>query len=805
MSALWMDVRYGVRLLLRTPGFTIVAVLILALGIGANTALFSVVDAVLLRPLSYPASDRLVTAVRKAPGPLSTVASYPDFIDWKDSGVFAGAAAWVGKAYFLDTPEGTIPVRGSRVTGAFFETLRVQPALGRGFLPDEDRRDAGVAVISHALWTARLGADPQVVGRELRLRDEVVIVVGVLPPDFVDPLTPLAPRDVYTPLVASAEERGPGGRNSQWLQFVGRLRDGVSLEQAAGVVEAASERAQKEAAGSDPRALKPFTLIPLREFQVGDSGRALWLLLGAVGFVLLIGCANVSNLMLARFNARQHELAVRAAIGASARRIAAQLMTESLLLALAGGAVALVLVAWVLDLIKKLSPVGIPRLEAAGMDLRVFGFALLASVATGLLLGLLPMLWGARHDVLGALKQSSGTGGMTRARSRNALLVAEVALTMVLLVGATLAIVSFRHLLRVDPGFQTDRVLAVNLSYPGQWTPPAQRAFFDRLLALVRAMPGVQSAGVVDSLPYSGAWSQFTTTVEGFAEGVVPEMTGKTVEYQQGVVAGDYFRVLAIPLRAGRFFDERDSAPGAASVILSESLARLLWGDADPIGRLVSDRDTRGAQVVGIVGDIRHFGPDAPLVRTLYRPLAQRPTWGGTLVVRADRDPGALVPEIRASLLSVDRAVVFQRARTMDEYLEGRTAAPRFLAALLGGFAGVALILASLGFYGVLTYAVRQRTREIGVRIALGARPVSVQGMVVRHGMVLASIGVVFGVAGALALSRLLRSQLFGVSPTSPAVYAGVALLLVSVALLACWLPARRAARVDPLVALRCE
>ncbi|HKQ62078.1 MAG TPA: ABC transporter permease [Candidatus Polarisedimenticolaceae bacterium] len=805
MSAFWLDVRYGLRLLGKTPGFTIVAVLTLALGIGANTALFSVVDAVLLAPLPYPAGERLVTALRNQPGPLRTMASYPDFTDWVDSGVFAKAAAVVGKSFFLDTGEGTIPLSGRRVTDEFFAVLDVHPMLGRGFLPDDLRQDAKVAVISHALWTTHLGSDPGVVGRDLRLRDLVVVVIGVLPPEFVDPLSPLAARDVYAPLVASAEERGPGGRNSQWLQVVGRLRDGITLDQAAARVQAASERAQKEVAGSDPRSLAPFTLVSLRDYQVGDSERALWMLLGAVGFVLLIGCANVSNLLLARFNGRQHELAVRAAVGASARRLAAQLMTEGLLLSLTGGAVALLLVVWVLDLIKQVRPAGIPRLDAAGLDPRVFGFALAVSVAAGLLLGLLPMLRGARQDVLGALKQSSGTGSAAHARSRSALLVVEVALTMVLLVGATLAITSLRRLLSVDPGFDPHRLLAVNLTHAGEWTPPAQQACFDQLLARVGAMPGVQAAGVVDNLPYSGAWSQYTTTVQGFAEGVVPELVGKTLDYQQGVIAGDYFRALAVPLRAGRYFDARDDAPGAASVILSESLARTLWGDADPIGKLVHDRQTQRARVVGVVGDVRHFGPETPLVRTLYRPLSQRQAWGGTLVVRADGDPTSLVPAIRASLLEIDRAVVFQRARTMDEYLELRTAAPRFLAILLGSFGAVALVLASLGIYGVLAHAVSQRTREIGVRIALGARPTSVLGMVVRNAMLLTGIGMGVGLASALALSRLLRGQLFEVSPTDPGVYAGVALLLAAVALLACWVPARRAARVDPLVALRCE
>jgi putative ABC transport system permease protein len=803
METLWQDVKFGARMLAKNPGFTIVAVLTLALGIGATTAMFSVVNVVLLEPLPYAQGDRLVVAVRKNPGLLRAIASYPDFTDWQESRVFAKSAAVVGRGFFLDTPEGPEPLSGRRVSGEFFETLSVRPQMGRGFLPEEARKGDNVAVISYKLWSTHLEGDPQAVGKELRLRDQIFKVIGVLPPNFQDPFSPLTPRDLYVPLVVSKEEQV--ARNSHWLQVVGRLRDGITLQQAAAHVEAISERAQREMAGRDVRSLAPFTLIPLRDFQVGTAKPALWLLLGAVGFVLLIGCANVANLLLARITSRQHELAVRAAVGASTRRLAAQLMTESLLLSLLSGAVALVLVLWSIDLVKAISPVNIPRLETAGLDLRVFGFASLITVAAGLLFGLLPVLRGARHDVLTALKQATGTRGVAHTRSRSALLIGEVALTMILLVGATLAITSFQRLLRVDPGFQTSHILAVNLAYAGEWQHAAQRNFFEQLTERVRALPGVRAAGVVDNLPLSGAWSQFTTKVEEFAEGVIPEMIGKTVDYQQGVIGGDYFRVMGIPLEAGRTFDERDAAPGAASVIISASLARTLWGDADPLGRQLSDGETHAARVVGVVGNVRHFGLDTQTVRTLYRPLAQRIAWGGTLVVLTDQDASSLIPAIREHVRAVDRSVVFQRARTMAELLQSGTSAPRFLAILLGSFGGVALVLASLGIYGVLAYSVSQRTHEIGIRMALGAAPGSVLRMVVRNGMVLAGIGMGVGLAGALGLSQFLQKQLYEVKPADPSIYAGVALLLLGVALLACYVPARRAARVDPMVALRYE
>ncbi len=805
MGKLWMDVKYAARMLARSPGFTVVAVLTLALGIGANTVIFSVVSRVLLEPLPYAHGERLAIAVRAQPGLLRTIASYPDFVDWHESGVFAKAAAMAGRNFYLDTDEGAQMLSGRRVTEEFFAALGVRPALGRDFLPEEVRAGESVALVSHPMWTRRLGADPQAVGQDLRVRGSVFRIIGVLPENFVDPVSGFAPRDLYVPLVVPAEERGPAGRNSQWLQVIGQLRDGITLGQAAAQVQAISERAQREMQGRDVRALSPFSLIALREHQVGDTQKALWLLLGAVGFVLLIGCANVSNLLLARITARQHEFAVRAAVGASRGRLAAQLLTESLLLSALGATAALVFVLWGLDVVKKISPVSIPRLESAALDLRVFGFAFFAALVAGVIFGLLPMLRGARQEALVTLRQSGGTGGTAHRRMRNALLVAEMSLTTVLLVGSALAVTSFQRLISVDPGFESRDVLTVPLSYAGDWKGPQQAAFFEQLMERVRAMPGVRAAGAVDNLPYSGSWSQFTTTVDSFAESALPEMQGKKIEYQQGVVGGDYFRVMGVPLKAGRFFSRSDGAGGSPSVIVSESLARSLWGEGNPLGRELSDRDTPGARVVGVVGDVRHFGPEAQPVHTLYRLLAQREAFGGMLVVLASGDSAALVTAIRESVRALDRSVIVQRAQMMDELLESRTAAPRFLAVLLGGFAAFALLLAAIGIYGVLSYAVSQRRQEIGIRMALGARPGEVLWMTVRGGMVFAATGIAIGLAAALWLSRFMQTLLFEVSVADPMVYAGIAVFLAGVALLACWIPARRAARVDPMVALRYE
>ena len=797
MNNFLQDVRFALRILTKAPGFAVVAVLTLALGIGATTTMFSMVKTVLLDPLPYQDGQRLAIAVRTLRGSLQTIASYPDFTDWQQSGVFEKSAAVVGRGFYVDTPDGPVLLSGRRVSEEFFDLLGVRPAMGRGFLPGEAANNPGIAVISHQLWTRHLESDPQIVGKELRLRGQNFQIAGVLPQDFADPVSPLGSRDIFIPLVVSPEERV--ARNSQWVQVVGRLARGVTLAQAAAQVQTISERGQKELQGRDPRSLAPFTLMSLREHQVGNSAPALWMLLGAVGFVLLIGSANVSNLLLARITSRRHELAVRAALGAGPRRLAAQLMTESLLLSAAGGALGLLFVLWTVDLVKVISPVSIPRLNEARVDPGVFAFALVVTAATAVLFGLLPVLRGARQDVNTALKQAAGTGGVAHARSRGALLIAEVALTVVLLVGAALSISSLNRLLRVDPGFATGDILTATMVYAGEWPKGQQWPFYDQIMERTRTLPGVRAVGVVDNLPFSGAWSQFTMDVDFFAPDAMAEMKGKTIDMQQGVVGGDYFRVMSIPLRSGRLFDQRDTAPGAKSLIVSESLARALWGDADPVGRTA----WKDLTVVGVVGDVRHFGPDTPLVRTVYRPMAQREAWGGTLVVLTDREPALLAPALREAVRQVNSAVLVQRAGTMGELVQARTAAPRFLAVLLGSFGGAALLLAAIGIYGVIAYSVSQRTREIGVRIALGAQPGSVLGMIIRGGLRLAGAGVAIGLAGAVGLSGVLRAQLFEVSALDPWVYAAAAVIVAGVTLLACYVPARRAARVDPMVALR--
>ncbi|MGH9794518.1 MAG: ABC transporter permease [Candidatus Acidiferrales bacterium] len=804
MERMWMDVKYAARMLARSPGFTVAAVLTLALGIGANTAIFSVVNAVLLAPLPYQDGERLVIAVRRGATQLRTLASYPDFTDFRESGAFAATAAIRGRSFFLEREEGPQLVSGAAVSPDFFAMLGVAPAVGRVFTAEEAREP--VVVISHELWERHFARNTDVTGQSLRLSGTLYRVTGVLPADYRDPTRPVAGRDVYVPM--AVPEHDVNARNSQWLQVIARLRDDRTLEQARSIIEPASAQAYRAMASADPRSLPGFTVIPLREHQVGDAKVALWLILGAVGFVLLIGCANIASLLLARLTSRSDELAVRAAVGASRGRLAAQLITESLLLSVLGGIGALVFVLWGLDLVKGLSPIEIPWMERSQFDGTVFGFAFLAAMVCGLLFSALPAAGGARLDLLTALK--AGKTGTRQRRALNVLLAGEVALTMTLLVGASLAAMSLARLASVDPGFESANILTVEMSYAGEWRRAEQAAFAQGLAERVRALPGVRYAGLVDNLPLSGSWSQMTTKADSYFGEVRPELQGQSITYEQGIVSGDYFRTMGIPLVKGRYFTPEDGAATSLVVIVSEDLARHLWGDADPLGRRVGlyDRSadkSNWATVVGVVGAIRHRGLDLQTNPTLYRLLPQAAAMGNPVLVLRGEQPERFAPAVREIARQLDAAVIVNRARPLNEILRAHTAAPRFLAVLLGSFALFALLLAAVGIYGVLSYAVSQRRQEIGIRMALGARPGEVMWMTVRGGMVFAVTGIVIGLGVALWLSRFMKTLLFEVSVADPAVYTGIAIFLAAIALLACWIPARRAARVDPMVALRYE
>jgi len=808
METIWQDVRYGMRTLAARPGFTAVALLTLALGIGANTAIFSVVNAVLLAPLPYQDGGQLVIAVRRAPTLLRTLASYPDLTDFQQSGAFEDVAAIRGMGFFLEGEGGPELVSAAGVSPGFFKMLGVRPAAGRAFLPDEERARARVAVIGDELWARHFVRDPKVIGKPIKLSGTAYTVVGVLPADYRDPLRPVSGRDIYVPM--QVQDSDVNARNSQWLHILARIPLDRTLAQVRSIIEPYSEQAYREFKSVDVRSLPSFSVIPLRENQLGSTQTALWLILGAVTFVLLIGCANVANLLLARLTSRSNELAIRAAVGASRMRLATQLMTESLLLSLLGGIGALVFVLWGLDLVKAISPVEVPWMDRARLGLPVFTFALLASLVCGLLFGALPALRGARLNLLTAL-QSGKTGNPRQRRSLNLLLAGEVALTVVLLAGAMLSLTSFVRLTNVDPGFETGDVLTVGMTYAGEWRSPQQAAFADELLARLRALPGVKAAGAVDNLPLTGSWSQVTTTADTFLEDVRPELRGQKITYEQGVISGDYFQAMRISVLAGRTFTSTSADAGGPPVVMvSADLARNLWGDADAVGKRVSlwDRRTQKsawATVIGVTGGIHHRGLSLQTNPTLYRFLPHTSGMGQFTVILHGENPAQFAPTVRQLARQLDRAVIVTGTRTFDQIFREHVAEPRFLALLLTSFATVAVLLAAVGIYGVLSYAVGQRRQEIGIRMALGARPAEVLRMTVAAGMKWTLAGLAVGLVAALWLSRFIKTQLFEVSVTDPMVYTGIALFLGAIALLACWIPARRAARVDPMVALRHE
>jgi putative ABC transport system permease protein len=801
MDTVWQDVKYGARMLVKNRGVTLIALLTLALGIGASTAIFSIVNAVILRPLPYPQSEQLVIALRKSPTwPVPTLASYPAFTDWQTSGAFAGVCAIGGRGLILQTPDGPQILGASRLSRGCFETLRVAPAIGGGF-PQEAEHDPLYAVLSYTLWEKHCKRDPAIVGKTIELSKQPYRVVGVMPAGFRDPIDP---SDLYVPLIASAAD--VNNRNSSWLEVIARVPDGAPLGPARAAVEAISQQAYRDSHDEKERA--GYTITPLREYQVGNARPALLLLLGAVGFVLLIGCANVSNLVLMRVTSRQRELAVRAAIGASRWRLSAQLLTESLLLSLLGGAAGLLLVLWGTEALIKISPISVPRLAEARIDLPVFFFALGASIVCGALFGVLPALRGARHDVITALRQAGATAGAPHSRLRSTLLVSEVALTVVLLAGAALALTSFTRLLRVDRGFDADHVLIITMRHAGKWNGAQQRAFFEELEARTRTMPGVAAAGMVDYLPLGGGWSQYSTTAEQVAEDAQPEQRGKPISYEMRVVTPGYFHATRIRLRSGRLFTDTDAAGAEPVAIVTEEMARSLWGDASPLGRKVrvSGRDDVWSTVIGVVGGVRHRGLEVQPNPMTFRPLAQvEEAWGTTFVVRTAGPAANLGSQIRSVARSLDAAIIINKIQPFDALVSANVAMPRFLAVILSSFGGFALLLAAVGVYGVFAYTVRQRTQEIGVRMALGAAPREIFRWVVLHAARLTALGVAIGMIGAAALARVVAHLLFSVTAAEPGVYTAAPLLIGAVALLACWIPARRATRVEPVVALRYE
>ena len=814
MNNLFQDLRYGFRLLSKNLGFTAVVVLTLALGIGANTAIFSVINAVLLQPLPFAEPDRLVTVwnVNTKTGGDGVQVSYPDFNDWRaQSQSFEKMAAFRGRDLTVTGMGEAFRLRGATTTSDLFPLLGVAPRLGRVFTPEEDRAGNHSAILSDTLWRTRFKADPNAVGRTISINSQSYTIVGVMPPKFAFPIS-TDPVELW--IGAAVDNEGAGAltnqRGNHAIEVIGRLKPGVSLAQAQSEVSRITDALQKQYPGENPDF--GALVVPFFERVVGDVKLALMLLLGAVGCVLLIACGNIANLLLARAATQQKEVAVRAALGANRWRVIRQLLTESILLALLGGVAGLLLAWWGTDLLLKLVPGGLPRVTETALSARVLGFTLLISVLTGMLFGLVPALHSFRLDLVTTLKdagRSSSDGGSGN-RTRNALIVTQVAVAFVLLVCAGLLAGSFWRLQQVNPGFDPKNVLTFRVSLPTSKYERNEQieSFYQRLSERIAALPGVTSASAVSVLPLSGQNSAVGFSIEG-----IPTDPNNAFPHESylRITRPEYFNTMGITLLQGRDFDARDTLQGNAVVIINETLARKHFPGQNPLGRRISpsfaidDRGTLAREIIGVVKDVHHASLREESGNEIYAPHSQAPFNTLTMVARTSSDPQALIASVRREVIALDSELPVFNVRTLEETLSRSVAQPRFNTLLLAIFAGLALLLTAIGLYGVMAYSVTQRTRELGIRLALGAQRSNVLSLVIRQGMMLAGIGLGVGTVVAFALTRLMESFLFGVSATDPLTFGGIALLLAVVALAACFIPARRATKVDPMVALRYE
>jgi len=810
MRSLLADARHAARVLARAPGFSLVVVLTLALGIGLNTAIFSVTNAVLLRPLPFHDPDRLAVLWETwlDQGVNTMFASPPNYADWRErSRAFQEIAAFSPASFFLRSDEETIQVQGAQVSANLFRTLGVSPLLGRGFDEAEDAPGAPrVAVISHALWQARFGGAADAVGSSIALDDGRYTVVGVMPPDFRFPpaidlhgRTTARQTDIWVPF---GIDYAAANRGAHFMTIVGRLAAGASRATA----EAELNRIAADLAREYPATNQGWgvRVVPFEHVMVGEARTVLLVLLGAVGAVLLIACANVANLMLARATGRQKEYAIRAALGAGRWPLVRQAIVESQLLALVGGAAGLLLASAGTRALVLAAPADVPRLDEAGVDAVVVGYALALSLLTGLLFGLAPALRtfaGDLHRLLGAGARGGGGDG---GRLRGALIVAEVALSLVLLAGGGLLFRSFLALRGVETGMRTENVLTLRVTLPAdRYGEPARvAAAFRAMEERVRALPGVEAAGFIGTVPLAAEFQGTIVDIEDFP----PPAEGELRIAHFAVVTPGYFEAMSIPVVDGRAFGPEDGPEADGTILINQALARAYLNGRHPIGmRITSFGEPR--RIVGVVGDVRLETLVDDPTPALYLPHAQA-TWverSLSLVVRTRGAPEAVLAPVRQELHAVERGAAIHQVRTMEEILADRLAQPRFSALALLLFSGLALALAAVGIYGVISYAVGRRTREIGIRIALGARGTGILALVVGQGMRLIGAGVALGLAAAVVGSRYVESLLFGVRPLDPSVLAGVTAFLVVVGVLACWLPARRASRIDPVAALRYE
>ncbi len=793
-----MDVRYAFRTLLKSPGFTMMAAIALALGIGANTAIFSVVNAVLLHKLPFADADRLVMVWEKSPRTnKANVVNATNFLRWQERNhSFERIAAFVQYDVSITGDGEPEVIPNLAVTNGFFEMLGVQPLIGRWFTAQEDTPgNDRVAILSEGLWRRRFGADPNILGRNIKIDNREMRIVGVMPGDFRFPQTRA---ELWQPL-AIDRARVSRGRS---LSTLAKLRDGATISSAQADMNVIAAQLQKERPDFDSK--WGSVVIGLREQAVGDVRRPLLLLLGAVGLVLLIACANVANLMLIRAAGRSREIAIRGALGASGGRIVRQLLVESVLLACFGGALGLLLGSEMIQVLAVALPdtINYANLKTIHLDTTVFLFAAGISLVTGVLFGLAPALKAMRTDIQKTLRDGGRGVAGSRSLTRQVLVVVEVALSMMLLIGAGLLIRSFARLASVDPGFDVQHVVSMQLSASNYATPEKYVGFVEQVLQRIRALPGVEAAGTSDFLPLgrvipgTGFWRADQPRPNPGEEAVTDVL----------VVTPGYFAAMNIPLVRGRVFDENDRPNTPHLVVINQALAKQFFPNEDPVGKpLAVQWGPQPYRIAGVVGDVHQRSLDKEIKAEVFISNLQEPTGPLYLVARTHGDPKSILKAMQAEIHSLDRDVAISDAKTMDQYISAQVAAPRFNAILLGGFAGLALLLAAVGIFGVISYSVTQRRQEIGIRRALGASAATVLRLVIVHGMALAAIGMAIGLAAAFAVTRLLESLLFGVTATDTVTFLSVAGLLGAVAFAASFWPAWRASRVDPAEALRYE
>ncbi|HKB64556.1 MAG TPA: ABC transporter permease [Pyrinomonadaceae bacterium] len=818
METLWQDLRYGLRGLLKRPGFTLVAIITLALGIGANTAIFSVVNAVVLRPLPYAEPDRLMTLWETMPGTDQRSVAPGNFVDWKSQNKTFDDLAATFYANFNLTSDGEPDrIDGATITSDLMSVLGVSAQLGRTFQADDDEhQDRNVVLISDGLWKRRFGADRNVIGHSITIDETPHIIVGVMGRGFQFPshsdLWVLGRNRGAVPMSLISQVTTTDWvheRDAHFIRVIGRLKPGVTISQAQSDIAAITRRLEQDFPKSN--AGLGSNVVPLHTQVVGDVRSMLFILLGAVGFVLLIACTNVGNLMLARATQRDREIAIRAAVGASRLRLIRQLLTESLLLSIVGGLAGLLVSIWAVAVFVKLSPGDIPRLNEASVDFRLLGFTLLVSLLTGLGFGLLPAFQATRTNLNTSLKEggTKASEGRQRRGARNILVVTEIALAQVLLVGAALLAISYVRVTEINPGFNPDRVLTAKIAPSNKKYPDSRSraTYYTTVLEHLQSLPGVESAGMVMNLPLTGSSMNRGFRVEGRPIPKADENV--TMDFQ--IVSPNYFSTLEIPIKRGRGLHPTDVETTEPVIVINETMARQYWPNEDPVGKRLgigeSTKDTSWRTIVGVVSDSRHASLSELPVPTAFiayrQDLESWPRMG--FVIRAKTDAASLTSAIRKELAEIDRAQPVYAIEPMESLLRTSVAQRRFIMSLLGSLSAIALMLAMVGIYGVISFSVSERTQEIGIRMALGARAADVLRMVLGQGMRVALIGIVIGLGAAFVLTRLLTSMLFEVSATDPRTFSIVAALLGAVAFFACYIPARRATKVDPLVALRYE